>query len=153
MDAVTQRERAIKARNKEAGAALKELTQRIGAGQRAYELLSQTLSDAQQRQQHAAEAGEKEERRLQELKSARETFSKQELRYTQELEQQQAALQAANRAVEEESSALNAHKERLGASRAEWHDLERRKAECQDDLKELRETTQVQERFLSFVDC
>ena len=143
VDAAKRQERAISARNREGKAALKELTERISAGQRAYELLSQALSNAQQRQQQVAEVGNAEDNRLQELKSECETLSKQTQQCKQKFEEQQAALQETTRAVEVESTALNVHKERLGASRAEWQDLEQRKAECQNDLKELRETAQV----------
>ena len=148
METAKQRERAISARNKQASAALKDMTQRIGAGQRAYELLSQALSNAQQQQKRVTEAGNAEQSRLRRLKTECESISSQASRCTQELAEQQIALKATNRAAEVESAALEAHKERLSASRVEWQDLEQRKAECKSDVKELRETAQVRRQRL-----
>ena len=145
MDAAKQRERAISTRNKEASAALQEMTQRIGAGQRAFELLSQALSNAQEQQKRATEARNAEQSRLQKLKTECDSISSRASLCTQELEEQQIALKATNRAAEVESTALKAHKERLSASRVEWQDLEQRKAECKNDLAELRETAQVRD--------
>ena len=147
MDAAKQRERAISTRNKEASAALQEMTQRIGAGQRAFELLSQALANAQQQQKRATEASNTEQTRLQKLKIECDSISSQTSLCTKELEEQQIALKATNRAAEVESAALKAHKERLSASRVEWQDLEQRKAECKSDLKELRETAQVWDTY------